>query len=62
MLAIGVRSFSPWLRLAAYGTSGLFVEPADNRSHGLNERILVQSLYDGQEYLYRLVKRLAAKP
>jgi len=46
--------------MPAYGTSGLFVEPSDNRTHGLNERILVQSLYDGQEYLYRLVKTLAS--
>ncbi len=45
--------------IPAYGTSGLFTDPADNRTHGLNERIPVQSLYDGQEYLYRLVKMLA---
>jgi acetylornithine deacetylase/succinyl-diaminopimelate desuccinylase-like protein len=54
---------SRWLRnagIAAYGTSGLFIDPADNRMHGLNERILVQSLYDGQEFLYRLVKILAS--
>jgi acetylornithine deacetylase/succinyl-diaminopimelate desuccinylase-like protein len=55
----------PWrpslrdIGIPAYGTSGLFTDPADNRTHGLNERIPVQSLYDGQEYLYRLVKMLA---
>ena len=56
---------SRWLRNAgmpAFGTSGLFGDPADNRSHGLNERILVTSLYDGQDYLYRLVKLLASQP
>jgi uncharacterized protein (DUF1499 family) len=31
----------------------------DNRAHGRHERIGGSSLYDGEEYLYRLVKRLA---
>jgi acetylornithine deacetylase/succinyl-diaminopimelate desuccinylase-like protein len=47
--------------IPAYGTSGLMVDPADYRAHGLNERIPVPSLYDGQAYLYRLVKMLASK-
>ncbi len=47
--------------IAAYGTSGVMVDPADFRAHGLNERVPVQSLYDGQTYLYRLVKLLASK-
>ena len=42
-----------------YGVSGLFIDQDDNRSHGLNERMPVKSLYDGQEFLYRLVKELA---
>jgi acetylornithine deacetylase/succinyl-diaminopimelate desuccinylase-like protein len=42
-----------------YGVSGLFVEAADYRTHGLNERIKVQRLYDGREFLYRLVKQLS---
>ena len=42
-----------------YGVSGLFLDQDDNRSHGLNERIPVKSLYDGHEFLYRLVKELA---
>ncbi|HLX80088.1 MAG TPA: M20/M25/M40 family metallo-hydrolase [Burkholderiales bacterium] len=41
-----------------YGVSGLFAEPADLRTHGLNERILVKQLYEGREFLYRLVKEL----
>lgn len=45
--------------IPCYGISGLFTEPADNRSHGLNERMPVKSLYDGQEFLFRLVKNLA---
>jgi acetylornithine deacetylase/succinyl-diaminopimelate desuccinylase-like protein len=27
--------------------------------HGLNEHIGVQQLYDGREFMYRLIKRLA---
>jgi acetylornithine deacetylase/succinyl-diaminopimelate desuccinylase-like protein len=42
-----------------YGVSGLFVEPSDRRTHGLNERVEIQRVYDGREFLYRLVKRLA---
>jgi len=42
-----------------YGVSGLFLDQDDNRSHGLNERMPVKSLYDGHEFLYRLVKELA---
>ena len=38
--------------------SGLFLGPDDARSHGLNERMPVQSLYGGHEFLYRLVKVL----
>ena len=45
--------------IPCYGISGLFTEPSDNRSHGLNERMPVKSLYDGQEYSYLLVKVLA---
>jgi acetylornithine deacetylase/succinyl-diaminopimelate desuccinylase-like protein len=46
--------------IAAYGTSGIFMDLDDNRAHGRDERVRVRSLYEGQEYLYRLVKRLAA--
>jgi acetylornithine deacetylase/succinyl-diaminopimelate desuccinylase-like protein len=45
--------------IAAYGTSGVFVEFGENRAHGLDERIGVKALYDAQEYLYRLVRLLA---
>ncbi|MBL8207329.1 MAG: M20/M25/M40 family metallo-hydrolase [Blastocatellia bacterium] len=43
-----------------YGTSGIFGDIDDSRAHGRDERIAVQSFFDGQEYLYRLVKALAA--
>jgi acetylornithine deacetylase/succinyl-diaminopimelate desuccinylase-like protein len=46
--------------IATYGHSGLASELSDNRAHGKDERLLVKSLFDGQEYLYRLVKSLAS--
>ncbi len=45
--------------IPVYGVSGLFVDPADNRIHGLDERIEIPRLYAGREFLYELVKRLA---
>ena len=46
--------------IATYGHSGLAGEMFDNRAHGKDERLLVKSFFDGQEYLYRLVKALAS--
>jgi hypothetical protein len=31
----------------------------DNRLHGRDERVLVKSFFQGDEYLYRLVKALS---
>ena len=45
--------------IPTYGTSGLAGDIDDVRAHGKDERVLVRSFYDGQEYLYRLVKILA---
>jgi len=47
--------------IKAYGTSGLFGDIDDIRAHGKDERILVKSFYEGQEYLYRLVKALSSE-
>jgi acetylornithine deacetylase/succinyl-diaminopimelate desuccinylase-like protein len=44
-----------------YGTSGMFSGPEGSGAHGLNEHLRVKSLYEGQEYLYRLAKRLATE-
>ena len=44
--------------IPVYGVSGLFYE--DTFAHGMNERISVRAFYEGQEFLYRLVKRLAS--
>jgi acetylornithine deacetylase/succinyl-diaminopimelate desuccinylase-like protein len=45
-----------------YGLSGMFGESDGGGVHGLNERIRVRSLYEGREYLYRVVKVYANSP
>jgi len=52
MLAAGVPT---------YGLSGMFGEADGGGVHGLNERIRVRSLYEGREFLYRVVKLYAAQ-
>ena len=42
--------------IPTYGLSGMFVDPDLGNIHGLNERIRVQSLYDGRDFLFMLVK------
>jgi len=42
-----------------YGVSGLFGDIDDVRAHGRDERLLANSLWEGQEFLYRLVKVLS---
>jgi acetylornithine deacetylase/succinyl-diaminopimelate desuccinylase-like protein len=44
--------------IPTYGVSGIFNDPNDARAHGRDERLLVKSLFDGQEFLYRLVREL----
>ena len=51
------------LGVPAYGVSGLFMDPTtDARAHGRDERMRVQSYFEGQEFLYRLTKLLASNP
>ena len=45
--------------IPTYGVSGLFGDPGEVNAHGLNERLRVQSLLEGREFLYRLTKLLA---
>ncbi|MGE5731807.1 MAG: M20/M25/M40 family metallo-hydrolase [Gemmatimonas sp.] len=45
--------------IAGYGVSGLFSDPNDNRAHGKDERVLIKSYYDSEEFLYRLVKEIS---
>jgi acetylornithine deacetylase/succinyl-diaminopimelate desuccinylase-like protein len=47
--------------IPTYGLSGMFGEADGGGVHGLNERIRVRSLYEGREFLYRVVKLYAAR-
>lgn len=42
--------------IPTYGHSGLAADIFDVRAHGKDERVAVQAFYDGDEYLYQLVK------
>lgn len=52
------RFFTP-IGIPTYGVSGIFTDPSTSNAHGLNERVGVKELYEGREFLYRLVKELA---
>jgi acetylornithine deacetylase/succinyl-diaminopimelate desuccinylase-like protein len=45
--------------IPTHGHSGLAADINDIRAHGKDERVLVKSFYEGEEYLYRLVRMLA---
>ncbi len=45
--------------IPVYGVSGVFLDVDDVRAHGQDERILIRSFLEGQEFLYRLVKALS---
>ena len=47
--------------IPTYGVSGMFSDGATTNAHGLNERIPVQSVLEGREFLHRLVKMYAGK-
>jgi acetylornithine deacetylase/succinyl-diaminopimelate desuccinylase-like protein len=51
-----------YLRVAGiptYGIQGFFFDRGDIRFHGRDERMGVQSFYEGQSFLYKLVKALS---
>ena len=48
--------------IPTYGVQGIFYDRSDIRFHGRDERVKVQSFYEGQTFLYELVKRLAGGP
>ena len=48
--------------IPTYGVQGIFYDRSDIRFHGRDERVKVQSFYEGQTFLYELVKRLAGAP
>jgi acetylornithine deacetylase/succinyl-diaminopimelate desuccinylase-like protein len=45
--------------IPTYGISGMLGDGATGNAHGLNERIRVQALLEGREFLYRLTKMYA---
>ncbi|MES1150054.1 MAG: M20/M25/M40 family metallo-hydrolase [Bradyrhizobium guangdongense] len=45
--------------IPTYGHSGMAIDVGEGRIHGKDERVPIASFYNGQEYLYRLVKVLA---
>ncbi len=45
--------------IPTYGIQGIFIDHDDVRFHGRDERIFVQSFYEGQSFLYDLVKSLS---
>jgi acetylornithine deacetylase/succinyl-diaminopimelate desuccinylase-like protein len=46
--------------IPTYGVQGIFMERGDFRAHGRDERMPVQSFYEGQTFLYNLVKELSS--
>jgi acetylornithine deacetylase/succinyl-diaminopimelate desuccinylase-like protein len=45
--------------IPTYGVSGIADDNDDIRAHGKDERIAATALYEGREFMYRLVKALA---
>ena len=48
--------------IPTYGIGAFFLDSDYGGIHGLNERIRVDSLYDGRDFLYSLVKHYSAAP
>ena len=46
--------------IPTYGVQGFFYDRDDIRFHGQDERLKVQSFYEGQTFLYDVVKRLSS--
>jgi len=44
--------------IPVFGPSGIEIQPEESRSHGLDERVPVASIYRAREYWYTLVKTL----
>ena len=45
--------------IPTYGIQGFFIDRDDVRFHGRDERMRVQSFYEGHAFMYELVKRLS---
>lgn len=49
------------INIPTYGIPGIFYEADGGGVHGLNERLRVKSVYDGRDYMHRLVQIYADK-
>jgi len=47
--------------IPTYGIQGFFQDRDDVRAHGRDERMIVRSFYEGQTFLYEIVKTLASE-
>jgi acetylornithine deacetylase/succinyl-diaminopimelate desuccinylase-like protein len=47
--------------IPTYGVQGFFQDRDDVRAHGRDERMLVRSFYEGQTFLYEIVKVLSSQ-
>lgn len=45
--------------IPTYGMSGMFSAPGESNAHGLNEKMRVQSLYEGRDFLDAVVRAYA---
>jgi acetylornithine deacetylase/succinyl-diaminopimelate desuccinylase-like protein len=45
--------------IPTYGVQGIFIERDDFRAHGQDERLGINEFYEGDAFLYELVKSLA---
>jgi acetylornithine deacetylase/succinyl-diaminopimelate desuccinylase-like protein len=45
--------------IPTYGMSGMFALPGESNAHGLNEKIRVQSVFEGREFLEAIVRDYA---
>lgn len=48
--------------IPTYGVSGIFSAPGETNAHGRDEKLRVKSFYDGLDFLYELVKKVADAP
>ncbi|MBL0744219.1 M20/M25/M40 family metallo-hydrolase [Chryseolinea lacunae] len=47
--------------IPTYGVCGIFADMNDVRAHGKDERIGIKAFYEGQEFLYQVVRELSIK-
>ncbi len=48
--------------MPTYGVSGVAIDIGDDREHGRDERVKIDSYYDGVVFYYRLLKTLSSEP